>query len=75
MTGKWRVGVDQGLCISSGLCVGTAPGRFAFGEHARSQPLAELIDPDETVRDAAAACPAEAISVTEADTGQPVDLG
>ena len=32
------------------------------------------IDPDELVRDAAASCPSEAISLIDADTGQPVDL-
>jgi ferredoxin len=34
-----------------------------------------VIDPDEVVRDAAASCPSEAISLVDADTGEPVDLG
>jgi ferredoxin len=33
------------------------------------------IGPDEAVRDAAASCPSEAISLVDADTGKPVDLG
>ena len=36
--------------------------------------LAAEIDPDEVVRDAAASCPSEAISLVDADAGEPVDL-
>ena len=39
-----------------------------------SGPVEAEIDPDELVRDAAASCPSEAISLIDADTGQPVDL-
>jgi ferredoxin len=74
VTEKWKVEVDQSLCISSGMCVGTAPGRFALGDNQRSSPIEELIDPDEAVRDAAASCPVEAISLVRADTGEPVEL-
>jgi hypothetical protein len=38
------------------------------------RPLAADIAPDEAVRDAAASCPVEAISLVDADTGQQVDL-
>jgi ferredoxin len=70
----WRVRVDTGLCISSGMCVATAPDRFAFDPGQRSRPVSELIDEDEAVRDAAASCPVEAIAVTDAETGAPVPL-
>lgn len=74
MTGRWSVRVDRNLCIGSGMCVGTAPGEFAFDERQRSRPLNESIDPDAAVRDAAVSCPVEAISLTDAGTGDPVDL-
>ena len=74
MTGRWGVRVDRDVCIGSGLCVGTAPEGFAFDEQQRSRPLSESIDPDEAVRDAAASCPVEAISLTDSGTGNPVDL-
>lgn len=74
MTGRWAVRVDRDVCIGSGLCVGTAPEGFAFDEQQRSRPLSESIDPDEAVRDAAASCPVEAISLTDSGTGNPVDL-
>jgi ferredoxin len=66
--------VDKGTCIGSAVCVGTAPGRFALDDRQRSGALAADIAPDEAVRDAAASCPVEAISLVDADTGQQVDL-
>ncbi len=68
----WRVRVDAGRCIGSGMCVGTAPGRFAFDPGQRSRPVSELIDEDEAVRDAAVSCPVEAITLTDTETGSPV---
>lgn len=70
----WLVQVDIRVCMSSGMCVGSAPDRFAFGPDGRSQPVSELIDEDEDVRDAAASCPVEAISITDAETKAPVEL-
>ena len=70
----WRVAVDTGRCISSGMCLGTAPGRFQFDESQRSRPLRALTEPDDQVRDAAVACPVEAIRLTDAASGQPVPL-
>ena len=76
MTGQWRVAIAPRLCIGSGLCLclGTAPGRFRCGADQRSSPVAVLIEPDDAVRDAAANCPVQAISLTDADTGEPVSL-
>jgi ferredoxin len=71
---RWVVAVDKTTCIGSAVCVGTAPGRFALDGRQRSGPVTAEIDPDEAVRDAAGSCPAEAISLIDADTGEPVDL-
>lgn len=70
----WRVAVDARLCISSGMCVGTAPDQFRFDGSQHSSPVRALIEPDDRVRDAAAFCPVEAILLTDADTGKPVPL-
>lgn len=70
----WRVTVDTGLCISSGVCLGTAPDRFRFDESQHSSPVLTLTEPDEQIRDAALSCPVEAILLTDADTGKPVPL-
>jgi ferredoxin len=71
---RWKISVDKDLCIGSAMCVGIAPGRFALDERQRSGPVEAEIDPDELVRDAAASCPSEAISLVDAGTGEPVDL-
>jgi ferredoxin len=70
----WRVTVDTGRCISSGVCLGTAPGRFRFGESQRSSPVRELTEPDDQIRDAALSCPVEAITLADVATGEPVPL-
>lgn len=70
----WQVRVDTGLCISSGMCVSTAPDRFAFDPDQHSRPVSELIDEEDAVRDAMASCPVQAISVTDAKTGAPVPM-
>jgi ferredoxin len=70
----WRIRVDTSRCISSGMCVGTAPERFRFDEQRQSRPVSDLIEDDEAVRDAAASCPVEAISLTDVQTGSPVPL-
>ena len=71
---RWKVSVGKNVCICSAVCVALAPGRFVLDEQQRSGPVEAEIDPDELVRDAAASCPSEAISLVDADTGQPVDL-
>jgi ferredoxin len=70
----WRVRVDTSRCISSGMCVGTAPDRFRFDDEQHSVPVTDLVDDDQTVLDAAASCPVEAISVTDAETGAAIQL-
>jgi ferredoxin len=71
---RWKVSVDKDVCIGSAMCVAIAPHRFVLDERQRSGPVEAEIDPDEVARDAAASCPAEAIGLVDADTGQPVDL-
>jgi ferredoxin len=70
----WRVTADTRLCISSGICLATAPGRFRFDESQHSSPVRALTEPDDQIRDAAMSCPVEAILLTDTDTGKPVPL-
>jgi ferredoxin len=70
---RWKISVDKNACIGSAMCVAIAPDRFALDERQRSGPVEAEIDPDEVVRDAAASCPSEAISLVDVGTGQPVD--
>jgi ferredoxin len=70
---RWQVAVDHGRCVGSGVCVGTAPGRFRLAV-GRSRPVEECIEPDPMVLDAAELCPTEAITVRDA-AGRPVAPG
>jgi ferredoxin len=68
----WRISVTD-ACIGSGSCLGTAPGRFAFGPGDVSQPVHAEVEEDEAVLDAAASCPVEAILVHDLTTGGRVE--
>jgi len=71
---RWKISVDKDVCIGSAMCIAIAPDRFVLDERQRSGSVEAEIDPDEVVRDAAASCPSEAISLVDTATGQPVDL-
>ncbi|OIK23550.1 ferredoxin [Streptomyces malaysiense] len=64
---SWRLSVDPGECMGSGMCAGTAPDLFAL-DGDRSRPVREHIpEGDERALDAADICPMRAISVQNAD--------
>jgi ferredoxin len=65
MDEHWKVAVDQGACLGSGVCAATAPRHFRL-EGGKSRPLQEEIAPDDVVLDVAETCPAEAITVRDA---------
>jgi ferredoxin len=65
----WRLSVDAERCIGSGLCASAAPHHFRLDGRV-SQAVAEVVEPDEVVRDAADFCPAEAIEVRDAGTAE-----
>lgn len=68
----WRLAVGP-ACIGAGICAGTSPDRFVLGADGRSRPVRDLVAPDDTVLDAVASCPMEAITVHDARTGSPVE--
>ncbi|MBO0867239.1 MAG: ferredoxin [Micromonosporaceae bacterium] len=67
----WRVAVGP-ACIGSASCVALSPALFALGEDKRSHPVRAEIEPDGAALDAAFACPVEAITVTDQETGRVV---
>jgi ferredoxin len=69
---RWVVTVGSG-CIGSGMCLATAPSYFSQASDGKSRPVHDEVDANEPVRDAAAFCPVEAISVTDARTGEPLE--
>jgi ferredoxin len=70
MSHRWRLTVDRGLCIGSGMCIGVDREHFLMGPDRRSRPRAEVVDPASELLDIAATCPVEAISIVELDTGR-----
>ncbi|OZM75261.1 cytochrome [Amycolatopsis antarctica] len=61
---SWKVDVDAGTCIGSGMCAGTMPDAFRLdGEVA--EPVQREMAPDEELLDVADSCPALAITVVD----------
>jgi ferredoxin len=69
MTKRWLVRVDQKTCIGAGACVASSE-RFVLDSAFRSRPLEQLIDAEDEVMAAANACPVEAITITDSETGE-----
>ena len=70
----YTIKIDQELCVSSGKCVGDAPGRFRFDD----DELAELVSDPEPIDDVrlvavARNCPGRAIALFDA-SGSEVPL-
>jgi ferredoxin len=72
MTDQWRVDVDRGTCIGSGICASLAPVAFALGADRVSRPVRAEVGEDLAVVDAANCCPVQAITLTELTTGRVV---
>ena len=62
--------VDEYACCGHGDCAAIAPNVFRVDEIA----VVTGSGPDEVILEAARACPAMAIEVVDADTGDPVDV-
>lgn len=69
----WRIIVNI-ACAGHRRCVGISPQRFALNDDDQAFPRSEVIEPDEAVLRAVAACPMAAIEVTDMESGQPQRL-
>jgi ferredoxin len=67
----WRVTVGDS-CVGSGMCIGVAPHRFELDADDRSHPVTVEMEPDDSVLDAAASCPMEAIRITHSASGEEI---
>jgi ferredoxin len=70
---RYRIEVDRAVCQGTGLCVGVAPEHFALDDSFVSRPVHDVVDADDDLLDAAECCPVEAITLTDVDTGRPVE--
>jgi ferredoxin len=66
---KIKAIVDQEACLGYGDCVELAPGAFQLEDTAHVIGDA----PEQALRDAARACPAEAILLIDRDTGASIE--
>ncbi|MFI7642247.1 ferredoxin [Nonomuraea sp. NPDC049400] len=69
--GQWRISIDTAACQGTGLCVASTSKRFTLLD-GHAQPLAEVTHPDEELAIVADLCPSAAITLTDAETGEPV---
>lgn len=60
----WKIDVDPGLCMGSGMCAALAPDLFRL-EGTYAEPVRTEIPEDERALDAADSCPALAIAVRD----------
>jgi ferredoxin len=72
-SGLWRITIND-TCVGSGLCTGIARSHFRLTDDERSEPVEAVVEPCDAVRDAAASCPMEAILITDADTGEAIEV-
>lgn len=67
---RWRISIDQDICVGSGTCTSLLPDFFALDEEDRSHPRADTADPRPGLLQAANYCPTGAIHVIDAETGE-----
>lgn len=63
--------VDRDLCIGSGDCVRIAPKTFQLDAESKSVVIAQGVDSDDALKEAAQTCPVAAIILTD-PTGKQV---
>lgn len=74
MDEKWRIEVDHGACVGTGLCADAEPDCFKI-EGGRSVVLRSLVEANERYLDVVEDCPVGAVSVYDAVTGARIDPG
>ncbi|MEU9338703.1 ferredoxin [Streptomyces sp. NPDC048290] len=72
MGDRWQIEVDRALCIGSANCVHHAPDAFRLDTARQSHPVDPETDAHERVLTAAELCPAEAITLALAGSGEVV---
>lgn len=68
--GKYNVKVIRSQCIGAAPCVAISPETFKLDEEAKAVVLSESKDTPENILMAAQACPARAIQIQDAETGE-----
>jgi ferredoxin len=66
---KWRLNVDRAICAGTGACTALSDA-FALGPDYKSSPTKEVSKTDPLLLSAARACPVDAISIVDIETGE-----
>ncbi len=66
---KLKIVVNEEECIGDSLCCAEAPGTFEMEDDV-AKVLPEITDDEETIVAAAEACPVDAITVINEETGE-----
>ncbi len=69
---KLRIVVDRRKCTGEAICVGIAPEVFGLDDEEIAIVINSEGTDQDTIVEAARSCPQDAISVTDADTGERV---
>lgn len=72
MTERWHAKVDRHVCVRTGLCAATAPDEFDLDDNGQGRAAGGSLPASQTLRDAAESCPVEAITLSNADSGERV---
>ena len=70
MSRQLRIRVDHGRCVGNAMCLAIAPGAFGHNEERQSEIVDATGEDWQTIVEAAANCPTNAISVEDADSGE-----
>ena len=70
MARKIRVSVDHNVCVGNAMCETIAPRVFMLNEQRQSEAVNPEKDTVEKILDTAENCPASAIIVEDAETGE-----
>jgi ferredoxin len=63
----YKVKVDKDACIGCGACTATAPNTFEMDDNYKAEVSKQNGDDDETILNAAQACPVDAVEVKDGD--------
>jgi ferredoxin len=69
---NFKIVVDRSRCVGFGTCVDVAPSIFRFDDEGKAVAPPAGPYPPQRLFDAAKACPALAIAVSDADNGEAV---
>jgi ferredoxin len=69
---RLEISVDAPTCISSGYCRGSLPAVFGADDKRKAVVLTSPVDESPELWDAMESCPVEAISATDAASGDTV---